>query len=65
MNQCPLVEACQSKSLVPLLPSVFAEFAGQELEESGILGSSSGIKLVKGRDFDSAFANIISKGLCN
>lgn len=47
INQCPPVEACQSKSLVPLLPSVFA---GQELEESGILESSSGVKLVKWRD---------------
>lgn len=41
---------CQSKSLVPLLPSVFAKFAGQQLEESGMLESSTGIKLVKWRD---------------
>lgn len=48
MNQCPLVEVCQNKSLVPLLSCEFAEFAGQE--ESGILESSSGIKPVKWRD---------------
>lgn len=48
MNQCPLVEVCQNKSLVPLLSCEFAEFAGQE--ESGILESNSGIKPVKWRD---------------